>query len=282
MAQAENEILLHQYTEQAVEQISPYKLRSNDIKSRIDDLEVNDADGVKLAKDLKKEITTHEKLVEGDRKSFTTQLDKVKSTFIAKEREVLEPLVEARKTLSDKVVAYETEQERLAAIEQDRQRDIIKGLVENGGVGVHQIRSLKDLAAYEEKFEARIVKLKEDDAKLAAVISVIADVRTAINERRDTIRRLDKESTEAKQNDLERQADQARAEKQAAAARKEEVKTTAQPKAGVRTRMSFEIVNPDSIPRELCEPSPALIRAYINENNLEHLDGVLIKRERVL
>lgn len=280
MADAKNQAQLQTYIEREVATISPLKQRSTALKKQVTDLVVNDSESVETAKALRKDLIAHEKDVENMRKDVTRQLDDVKKTLIAAERDVLAPAVEAKTELGKKVVAYEEELERQAAAEKERVDKIITALVENDGVHIYQIRSLKALDLYEGKFETRIKHLKDEDAKLAQVISIIADVRTAIGEQRDKIRRLDAESNEAKRNDLERQAEQQRAEKEARAAEKSQ--TVAAPKTGSRVRMTFEIVNPDQIPRELCVPSETLIRNFINENNLEHLDGVLIKRERVL
>ena len=282
MADSKNQVKLHAYIEAEVATISPLEARSKELEKAAQDVEVKTADDVDTAKQIRKDIIAHDKAVNGMRLEITRQLDDVKKTLINAERSVLAPNVAAKQIVSDKILAYEEEQERLAILEKERQDKIITGLVENGGVHIYQIRSLKDLAAYEEKFEQRITELNEDDAKIASVISIIADVRYAISERRDTIRRLDKESNEAKQRELERQAEQARAIQEAAKQAKAEAKAVAQPKTGSRTRMTFEVVNPDAVPRELCVPSDKLIREYINANNLEHLDGVLIKRERVL
>lgn len=282
MADANNQVKLHAYIEAEVATISPLEARSKELEKQAQDLKIETAEDVDTAKQLRKDIIAHDKAVNGMRLEITRQLDDVKKTLINAERNVLAPNVHAKTLVGDKILAYEAEQERLAALEKERQHKIITALVENGGVQIYQIRSLKDLAAYEEKFEKRVTELNEDDAKLASVISIIADVRYAISERRDTIRRLDKESNEAKQRELERQAEQARAEKEASKQAKAADKAAAQPKTGSRVRMTFEIVKPELVPRELCVPSDALIRAYINDNNLEHLDGVLIKREKVL
>lgn len=282
MATADNQVKLHAYIEAEVATISPLEARSKELEQEAEALKIETAEDVDTAKQLRKDIIAHDKAVNGMRLEITRQLDDVKKTLINAERNVLAPNAKAKDLVGGKILAYEAEQERLAALEKERQHKIITALVENGGVQIYQIRSLKDLTAYEDKFEKRITELNEDDAKLASVISIIADVRYAISERRDTIRRLDKESNEAKQKQLEREAEQARATQEAAKQQKVATKAAAQPKTGSRVRMTFEIVKPELVPRELCVPSETLIRAYINDNNLEHLDGVLIKREKVL
>jgi DNA-directed RNA polymerase beta' subunit len=277
MANADNEVLLHKYVETQVETISPFKLRSNALKLEADSLVVNNNEGLEQAKKLRKEIIAHENTVEAARKAITSQFDSVTKSLITLQREVLYPVVEARAVVGDKVLSYEAELERIRQIEVDRVNKIITLLVDH--VDVARIRSLKELSSYEELFEARVKALKETDAKIPEIISLIGDVRYNISEQRDHIRRLEAQSNEAKRNELERQAQQAKAQKDAAAA----ARTVASaPKTGSRMRMTFEIINPDAIPRELCVPSEALIRNYINEHNLESLDGVLIKRERVL
>ncbi len=280
MADAKNEAMLHQYVETQVATISPFKVKSEALKKDVEALVLDSPEAVENAKKLRKEIIAHENLVEGERKAITGQFDAVTKSLITLQRDVLAAAVEAKAELGKKVIAYEDELEKQAIAEKQRVQKILEAFVNNDGVSIGQIRSLKDLAAYEEKIEGRVTNMKPEHAAMPQMISMIADIRTAIAERRDTIRRIDQESNEAKQNDLQRQADQARAAKEAKAA--EKAVAPAVVKTGSRTRMTFQIVNPDQVPRELCVPSEKLIREYINENNSEHLDGVLIKRERVL
>lgn len=281
MSTANSQAQLQTYIEQEIATISPLKVRSENLKKQVNDLTISGSDDVTVAKGLRKDIIAHEKAVSEMRLGVTRQLNEVTTSLINAERDVLAPAVEAKAEIGKKVIAYEDELERQRLVEVDRVNKIIKALVDNDGVGIYQIKSLKDLSAYEDKFEARVTKLKETDAKLAEVIKVISEIRYGINEHRDKIRRLDAESNEAKRRQLEREAEAAKAAKEAELAARSE-KTTAAPKTGSRVRMTFEIIKPELIPRELCVPNDALIRAYINDNNLEHLDGVLIKRERVL
>lgn len=281
MTTAAGQAQLQTYIEQEVATISPLKVRSELLKKQVTDLKITNSDDVTVAKGLRKDIIAHENAVSDMRLDITRQLNDVTKTLIAAERDVLAPAVEAKADLGKKVVAYEDELERVRLVEVDRVNKIIKALVDNDGVSIYQIRTLRDLAAYESIFVTRVSQLSPADAKIADVIKVIADVNYGISEQRDKIRRLDAESNEAKRRELERDAEKAKAAKEAEIAARS-VKTTAAPKTGSRIRMTFEIVHPDQIPRELCVPSDTLIRAYINDNNLEHLDGVLIKRERVL
>ena len=101
----------------------------------------------------------------------------------------------------------------------------------------------------------------------------------AINElltRKDELTTAERDEAEAAKLAAQRKREQEIAEAEAAKAAKTQKPAV---KSGIKTKTVFTVINPELVPRSLCEPSDKLIREAI-ANGLREIPGVEIREEK--
>lgn len=111
---------LQEYVDSQVATISPFKIKSQELLEQAKAKEVTDDATAKEAVAIRKLITSHRTEVKNARLAITRNFDSVKSQFIDAEKDVLAPAEEALENISQKILAYQEEQERLAKEEAAR------------------------------------------------------------------------------------------------------------------------------------------------------------------
>lgn len=282
--------------ESMVAEISPFQQRSNELFDKASRQEVTDEVTLATAVAIKREITGHRTLVKEARLSITRRIDDVKKAIMNKEAEVLLPLDKAQSELGDKILTYQEEQERIRRAEQERV-DNQKARVTFSDV--YGLKTVEDVDAKGEQIKGIYAKMSDADQKNAEIklaftetINRLSDRKAYLieqEEQRKERERLEAEAAkqseerakieaekaaaaekerkiEAEKERLEREK-QRKADEEAAEKERQERERAEknQVKAGVRTVTTFEITNPDEVPREYCVPSEPLIRAAIKE-----------------
>lgn len=262
---------LQEYVDSQVATISPFKIKSQELLDQAKAKEVTDDATAKEAVAIRKLITSHRTEVKNARLAITRNFDSVKSQFIDAEKDVLAPAEEALENISQKILAYQEEQERLAKEEAARVDAICTKFTTNA-------KSLRSQKACDEKG----AELKQIFAELPEADQNHAEIKLAftraINElltRKDELTTAERDEAEAAKPAAQRKREQEIAEAEAAKAAK--VQSTV--KSGIKVKTVFTVTNPELVPRSLCEPSDKLIREAI-ANGLREIPGVEIREEK--
>ncbi len=297
---------LLKFEEKMLKEVSPLEVKSLELldKSRAIK-EVKDNTTLASAIALKKEINAHGKMIKELRLELTRPLDEMKKQIMTKETEVTLPLEQAKTDISEKILAYEEELERIRQAEEARISEI-KQSVE---VNVYSLTTIEVIESEGKRIKDIYSKLDPKDAdnmiiKLAFKGSVDALVsrKTAIEEeerQRAERERLAKEAEKmsAERADLERQKaeverkerelqaekerqmrelERQKLEAEALAQAKEEAKAEKnKPKSNIATITEFEIENESLVDRIFCSPDSVKIRQAIKEGVTE-IAGVRI------
>lgn len=263
---------LQEYVDSQVATISPFKVKSQELLEQAKAKEVTDDATAKEAVAIRKLITSHRTEVKNARLAITRNFDSVKSQFIDAEKDVLAPAEEALENISQKILAYQEEQERLAREEAARVDAICAKFATNA-------KSLRSQKACDEKG----AELKQIFAELPEADQNHAETKLAftkaINElltRKDELTTAERDEAEAAKLAAQRKREQEIAEAEAAKAAKSQKPAV---KSGIKTKTVFTVTNPELVPRYLCEPSDKLIREAI-ANGLREIPGVEIREEK--
>lgn len=294
--------------ESMIAEISPFMAQSLDLKAKAEVAEVTNEQQLASAVAVKKQITTHRKLVTDTRLGITRRFDEVKNAIIGKEREILLPLDEAQTVLGDKILTYQEEQERIRREEAAR----VQKMVERFAVDVYRYKEVDQVQDEGERLKKLYGELKPEDQKHPDVkvaftqsINRLADRRAYLieqEEQRKERERLEAEAAkqseeraaiereksknaekarkiEADKERLEREKQRKADEEEAEEARKkQEAEDKHKVKAGVRTVTKFEVTDATAVPREFCVPSDQLIRAAVAEGR--EVPGVRVWTEK--
>ena len=263
---------LQEYVDSQVATISPFKVKSQELLEQAKAKEVTDDTTAKEAVAIRKLITSHRTEVKSTRLAITRNFDSVKSQFIDAEKDVLAPAEEALENISQKILAYQEEQERLAKEEAARV-DVICAKFDTNA------KSLRSQKACDE----RGAELKQAFAELPEADQNHAEIKLAftkaINElltRKDELTTAERDEAEAAKLAAQRKREQEIAEAEAAKVAKSQKPAV---KSGIKTKTVFTVTNPELVPRYLCEPSDKLIREAI-ANGLREIPGVEIREEK--
>src|SRR5687768_8468432 len=121
-----NENQLVQYQENLVQELNPFEATSNELLAKAESQDVTTELQLASAVAIKKQITTHRKLVSDTRLDITRRFDQVKKAIINRENEILLPLDKAQSALGDKILTYQEEQERIRREEEERVNTLVK------------------------------------------------------------------------------------------------------------------------------------------------------------
>ncbi|MBI5117617.1 hypothetical protein HZA56_14160 [Candidatus Poribacteria bacterium] len=297
--------------EKMVGEISPFLIKSQDLKARAEAQTVTNEREAAAAVALKKEITGHRKLVQDTRLDITRQFDEVKKAIMTKEAEILLPLDEGQTDLGQKILTYQEEQERIAREERERVEKIVLRVTLSVS-DTYRFKTVDEVQDEGERFKKLYGELKTEDQKLPDVkaaftvsINRLQDRKAYLIEQEE--QRIEREKLEAQRKEQseaqakidaekaanERKARQIEAEKERlerekqrkadeeeaeAARKKRESEEKNRVKTGARTVTKFEITDPLIVPREYCEPVEKLIRAAIAEGKT--VEGVRVWTEK--
>ncbi len=245
---------LQEYVDSQVATISPFKIKSQELLEQAKAKEITDDATAKEAVAIRKLITSHRTEVKNARLAITRNFDSVKSQFIDAEKDVLAPAEEALENISQKILAYQEEQERLAKEEAARVDAICAKFDTNA-------KSLRSQKACDEKgaeLKQIFAELSEADQNHAEIKLVFTKAINELLTRKDELTTAERDEAEA--------AKAAKSQKPAV-------------KSGIKTKTVFTVINPEIVPRSLCEPSDKLIREAI-ANGLREIPGVEIREEK--
>ena len=245
---------LQEYVDSQVATISPFKVKSQELLEQAKAKEVTDDTTAKEAVAIRKLITSHRTEVKNARLAITRNFDSVKSQFIDAEKDVLAPAEEALENISQKILAYQEEQERLVREEAARVDAICAKFDTNA-------KSLRSQKACDE----RGAELKQVFAELPEADQNHAEIKLAFTKAINELLTRKDELTTAERDEAEA-AKAAKSQKPAV-------------KSGIKTKTVFTVTNPELVPRYLCEPSDKLIREAI-ANGLREIPGVEIREEK--
>lgn len=263
---------LQEYVDSQVATISPFKAKSQELLEQAKDKEVTDDATAKEAVAIRKLITSHRTKVKNARLAITRNFDSVKSQFIDAEKDVLAPAEEALENISQKILAYQEEQERLAKEEAARV-DAICAKFEVNAKSLRSQKACDEKGAELKQIFAELPKADQNHAEIKLAFT------TAINSlltHKDELTIAERDEVESTRLAMQRKLDQKIAEAEAAKAAKAQKSTV---KSGIKTKTIFTVTNPELVPRSLCEPSDKLIREAI-ANGLHEIPGVEIREEK--
>jgi hypothetical protein len=125
---AENRTELEQAITNEIAALSPLLVESQSLKEKADKILITDKITAKQAKTAKRELVAHRTRVIDLRKSYTRDLDHLKSQLVAKQDEILKPSIEGEAILIARITEWDDEQERIKAAELKRIQGIIDKL----------------------------------------------------------------------------------------------------------------------------------------------------------
>lgn len=262
---------LQTYVDTQVAEISPYKVKSNALLQDAELQDVTDVQSAKEAAAIRKQITAHKTAVANARKEITRQFDDVKKQFIAAERDVLAPAEEAQTIIQKKLLAFEKEEERKRAAEEKRVAEIVGRFT----FGTDKLDTVEEIDEQLARVENIADSLEPADRSHPQIKLAYTEAKSSLLSHKDKLTlgaETDEAAVATNQADKEDAALAAELAKKAAEA--------AKPKMGIKTVTRFEIVDRDLVPRELCEPSDKLIRAFIKAGGHQEIPGVKVWQER--
>lgn len=296
---------LQKFEEKMLKQVSPLEKKSVELLEKATIQNVTDDPTLAQAVALKKEINAHSKFVKDSRMALTRPLDDMKRTILDKESEILLPIEKAKANLSDKILTYEEELERV------RQEEIarIEAILDSIRVAVWDYSTVADVDKKGKELKAAFSKISEIDQNNADIKLQFRESIDALTTRKSNLEeeerqrvererlakeaekmsaeraKLEKERAaieeqerklqaekERQQRELERQELEKKAEEQ----RKAEVAAEkSRPKSNTVTRTDFEIENPALVDRLYCSPDTVKIRQAIKDGET-NIQGVRI------
>ena len=296
---------LQQFEEKMLKEVSPLEVKSIELLEKATLQTVTDDLTLAKAVALKKEINAHSKFIKDSRLSLTRPLDDMKKLILSKESEVILPLDKAKADISDKILTYEEEQERVRQIEMDR----INLILDNLRVAVWDYATVTDVDTKGKQLKESFSKLNPSDQDNATIKLQFRESVDALTTRKSNIEEDERQKVERERlaKEAEKQsADRAKLEKERAAIEEQERKIQAEkdrqqrelerqeferqaeekrktdiatekarPKANISTRTDFEIEIPSRVDRLYCSPDPVKIRQAIKDGVIE-LEGIRI------
>lgn len=296
---------LQKFEENMLKQVSPLEKTSIELLAKAQAQNISDNGSLAKAVAVKKEINAHSKFIKDSRMSLTRPLDDMKKLIMSKEAEVTAPLDKAKSTVSDKILAYEEEQERLAEVERARIAIILDSL----RVAVWDYDTVKAVEARGRELKKTFMALSEKDQADAAIKLQLRESVDALTTRKANLeeeerQRIERErlakvaaeqsaahaklereraAIEAEERRLEaerqrqaRELERQQFEAEAAAQRKADEKLEKEkPKSNIATRTEFEITNEFLVDRKYCSPDSVKIRQAIKDGATE-IAGVRI------
>jgi hypothetical protein len=282
--------------EAMIAEINPFEARSHELLVSAEAQEVTSELQLRSAVAIKKQITAHRKLVSDTRLSITRRFDDIKKAIMNRESEIVLPLDKAQSNIGEKILTYQEEQEHIRIAEAQRVSDLVDSVSiedaykfktpddvategarlktvysemsvddqKNGDVKLaftQSVNRLADRKAYLEeeiKQEAEHARLAEEAKKQSAERAAIEAEKAAVEAKERKIA-AEKERLE---REKQRRLDEEKAE---ADRHQREYEERTRVKTGARTVMSFEVTNPELVPREYCTPNDALIRAALKD-----------------
>lgn len=276
--------------------LNPFEARSHELLASADLQEVASELQLRSAVAVKKQITSHRKLVNDTRMDITRRFDNVKKAIMNRESQILLPLDKAQANIGEKILTYQEEQERIRVAEAQRVSDLVDSV---SIVDVYKFKFPNDVATEGARLKTvygdmSVDDQKNGDVKLAFTQSVnrLADRKAYLEEevKQETERsrlaeEAKKQSTEraaieaekatidakerkiaAEKERLEREKQRRLAEEKAEADHHQrEYEERIRVKTGARSVLSFEVTNPELVPREYCTPNDTLIRATLKD-----------------
>lgn len=296
---------LQKFEEKMLKRVSPLEKASVELLKKAKAQKITDNGSLAKAVAVKKEINAHGKLIKDSRLDLTRPLDDMKKLIMNKEAEVTAPLDEAKANVSEKILAYEEELERIAREEVVR----IEGVLDSLRVAVWDLSTVAEIDKKGKELKTTFGKLSDRDQANADVrlcfresvdalltrksnleeearqqvererLAKVAEKQSAaaakLERERAAIeaeeRRIEAEK-ERQKRELERQEFEAEALEQSKAAAKLEKE---KPKANIAIRTDFEIENEYLIDRKYCSPDPVKIRQAIKDG-VTDISGIRI------
>jgi hypothetical protein len=297
---------LEKFEEKMLKEVSPLELQSIALLEKSTSIKVvKDDTTLGSAIAIKKEINAHVKFVKESRMALTRPLDDMKKTILSKESEIMLPLEKAKADISDKILTYEEELERLRALEEERLDRILDSI----SVAVWTYTTASEVDARGKEIKVAFSKLSETDQnnidiklKFRESVDALTTRKTNLEEEeRQKLERerlakeaekqsaeraqLEKQRAEIDRQEREIQAEKERKmrelerqeiERQAEEKRKEEARAEkSRPKSNIATMTEFEVVTPTLVDRIYCSPDPVKIRQAIKDGVTE-ISGVRI------
>jgi hypothetical protein len=282
--------------EAMIAEINPFEARSHELLASADLQEVTSELQLRSAVAIKKQITAHRKLVSDTRLSITRRFDDIKKAIMNRESEIVLPLDKAQSNIGEKILTYQEEQERIRVAEAQHVSDLVDSV---SIVDVYKFKFPDDVATEGARLKTVYADMSADDqknsdVKLAFTQSVnrLADRKAYLEEeirqeaeRARLAEQAKKQSAEraameaekaaidakerkiaAEKERLEREKQRRFDEEKSEAERKQrEYEERTRVKTGARSVLSFEVTNPELVPREYCTPNDMLIRAALKE-----------------
>jgi hypothetical protein len=262
---------LEQYTETALAEVSPLLSVSQQLHSTAAGLTVDNDSMLAQANVLKKEINTHTKRVKDMRLDLTRPVDAFKDAMIAKEREILQPAEEAKRLLSNGIIAYEEQLEKKRAVENERLTTLENEILGHYKPGM----TLRQIETARKRGKEYITDLPRADSELPRVKLALMTLSERLTARERDIAvevqraKKTKIDTEAEQAQIEAAGREAKQRLEAAELEADKAAMLAErsrPKSNIVETVEFEITDPAAIWFELCSPDERKIRAYIKEH----------------
>lgn len=140
-------------------------------------------------------------------------------------------------------------------------------------------KSLRSQKACDEKgaeLKQIFAELPEADQNHAEIKLAFTKAINSLLTRKDELTNAERDAAEQAKIEAQRKREQEIAEAEAAKAAKAQKPAV---KSGIKTKTVFTVINPELVPRSLCEPSDKLIREAI-ANGLREIPGVEVREEK--
>lgn len=225
-------------------------------------LKVKDADTLRDAMQIKRDIRAVKEKVAERVKQLCAPLNEREKYVKEQAKGVLNPFENSDLSVDAKIVSYNAKKKEEALAEQARIRAEQEAARRKAEAEQRQRDAAEERRQLEEA--QRIAELNRQ-AKDAAKKKDVAAQLEAENKRREEEARIEKERAERQQKEAAELAQKKLEEERAERERMDELaKAKGREKTrGVQSRWTYDIVDPDQVPREYCDPAPKKLNAVV-------------------
>lgn len=268
--------------------------KGREIKTRADVVIIKKPEDLQPANWIFKECQTIEKETEETRKWLVSPLNAEVKKINNFAKEILMPIEEAKVSVKSKILAYNEEQERIRAEEAEKERKRLEAI------------RLKEEAERKAKEEAERKIREAEEARLEVIRKKQEEEMEKIKEEQNENKRkeleierkrleeqakIEADKMEIQRKKREMEAESKRIEKEKEEMQRQKVLEEERKKKerkeeiykikGVRSRITYKIIDEDKIPRQYCSADSKKINTAIKKGIIE-IDGIEIYEEKSL
>lgn len=280
--------------ETKLKKFNVFEAKGIEIKNRASEVVIKTPEDLQPANWIFKECQTIEKETEDLRVWLTKPLNDEVKKINNFAKEILMPIEEAKVLVKGKILLYNEEQEKIRMEEAEKERKRLEEirLKEEAERKVREEEERKIREAEEAKLEAIRKQQEEERKKIEAEQNENKRKEMEIERRKlEEQAKIEKEKMEIERKVREMEAERKRIEEERAEMERQKVLEEERKKKerqeqiykvkGVRSRMTYEIIDEEKIPRQYCSSDSKKINEAIKKG-IREIEGLKIFEQKTI